>query len=258
LNLKLVKGVKIFYHFFKIFPYKNALFCPTLLPAFFSCPFEILAEALTNKLLHFIEALFFQGLNVVVCQDDNSPDPDDILTIGDRLYSKVHNLQPEYADKITGMLLECDNEKQISMLNNDAVLEEMVSLSVEVLADDDTASTDVSYSDSDEDDDEIKEQLGESLYEHVAELEPELCGQITGMLLELDEAVIRELLESRNSLEKAVVKARTEYLLHLAGTPTGSSSSEDDELSCEVYNLVVKKCPENADRITGEYYIPAN
>ncbi|XP_064649739.1 uncharacterized protein LOC135501520 [Lineus longissimus] len=191
-----------------------------------------------------------EGLNFVVCQDGDSQDSGDALSVGDQLYIKVHSLHADVADKITGMLMECENDQIVSMLNDDSYLEEMVSRAVDVLAEEDS-TTDVSYSDSDSDDDTTKEQLGEALYERVAELEPELCGHITGMLLELDNALIREFLESRDSLEEAVAKARTEYLLHATGSPAGSSSSEDDELSCILFNAVSERCPEIADRITG-------
>jgi len=46
--------------------------------------------------------------------------------LGEALYPRIHQQQPELAGKITGMLLEMDNEELINLTSNDAALQEKV------------------------------------------------------------------------------------------------------------------------------------
>lgn len=52
-----------------------------------------------------------------------------------------------------------------------------------------------------------KQMLGERLYPLVSQLQPELAGEITGMLLDIDNTELLHLLEFRESLEAKVKEA---------------------------------------------------
>jgi polyadenylate-binding protein len=53
--------------------------------------------------------------------------------IGDRLYGLVATRQPEYAAKITGMLLEMDNSELVQLLDQSDQLTVKVNEAVDVL-----------------------------------------------------------------------------------------------------------------------------
>ncbi|CAE8646794.1 unnamed protein product, partial [Polarella glacialis] len=56
-----------------------------------------------------------------------------------------------------------------------------------------------------------KQMIGEMLYPRIAKLQPELAGQITGMMLELDNSELLILLESDAQLKGKVDEALREY-----------------------------------------------
>lgn len=51
---------------------------------------------------------------------------------------------------------------------------------------------------------EQKQMLGERLFPLIAQMQPELAGKITGMLLEIDNTELLHMLESRDSLKAKV------------------------------------------------------
>ncbi|KAG2228312.1 hypothetical protein INT45_011104 [Circinella minor] len=53
--------------------------------------------------------------------------------LGERLYPLIHQEQPEYAGKITGMLLEMDNNELLRLLNNKEALDGKIGEAMEVL-----------------------------------------------------------------------------------------------------------------------------
>ncbi|KAF7194512.1 Polyadenylate-binding protein, cytoplasmic and nuclear [Pseudocercospora fuligena] len=55
-----------------------------------------------------------------------APPPQQKQMLGEALYPKIHAQQPELAGKITGMLLEMDNEELINLTSNDDALREKV------------------------------------------------------------------------------------------------------------------------------------
>ena len=46
--------------------------------------------------------------------------------LGERIFSLVYNMYPDYAGKITGMLLEIDNAELLHMLDSPSSLKEKV------------------------------------------------------------------------------------------------------------------------------------
>lgn len=57
-----------------------------------------------------------------------------------------------------------------------------------------------------------RQTLGEDLFHAVSQVDSELCAQLTGMLLELDVSVIQNLISDTVALNKAVLKAKQEYI----------------------------------------------
>lgn len=60
-----------------------------------------------------------------------------------------------------------------------------------------------------------KQMLGERLYPLVSQMQPELAGEITGMLLDIDNTELLHLLEFRESLEAKVKEAIAVLLIGL-------------------------------------------
>lgn len=56
-----------------------------------------------------------------------------------------------------------------------------------------------------------KQMLGEALYPKIHEMQPELAGKITGMLLEMDNAELINLTSDDNALRAKVEEAMTVY-----------------------------------------------
>jgi polyadenylate-binding protein len=53
--------------------------------------------------------------------------------LGERLYPIIHSMHPEWAGKITGMLLEIDNAELLHMLDSPKSLKAKVDEAVDVL-----------------------------------------------------------------------------------------------------------------------------
>ncbi|XP_031658895.1 uncharacterized protein LOC109903761 isoform X3 [Oncorhynchus kisutch] len=103
-----------------------------------------------------------------------------------------------------GMLLEQHKEAVLHLLSEPSLLEEQVNLALKTLQELGVEETDVSDS-SDADD---TERLEERLFLLVQEMDTVHSNDITGMLLEMDPAALRQMLSDRTMLEGAVQKAQ--------------------------------------------------
>ncbi|KAM6902435.1 uncharacterized protein FYW49_016060 [Xenentodon cancila] len=103
------------------------------------------------------------------------------------------------------MLLEQHKDAVLHLLSDPKLLEEQVNLALKTLKEQNVEEADIS--DSSEADD--ADRLGEKLFFLVEEMDPNHANDITGMLLEMDPAVLKQLLSDRTMLEAAVQKAQT-------------------------------------------------
>ncbi|XP_077593126.1 uncharacterized protein LOC144210365 [Stigmatopora nigra] len=134
-------------------------------------------------------------------EDDGSVSSD---SLGEQLFNLIDVYNTGYSQKITGMLLEQDKDTVLKLLAEPKQLEEQLTKALKTLQQRRLDETDV----SDTSDGEDAEVLGEKLFLRVEELDPVRARVITGMLLEMDAGVLRELLREHELLETAVHKAQ--------------------------------------------------
>ncbi|CDQ84765.1 unnamed protein product [Oncorhynchus mykiss] len=125
-------------------------------------------------------------------------------SLGEQLFELVDIYNTGHTQKITGMLLEQHKEAVLHLLSEPSLLEEQVNLALKTLQELGVEETDVSDS-SDADD---TERLEERLFLLVQEMDAVHSNDITGMLLEMDPAALRQMLNDRTMLEGAVQKAQ--------------------------------------------------
>ncbi|XP_071009565.1 uncharacterized protein [Oncorhynchus clarkii lewisi] len=125
-------------------------------------------------------------------------------SLGEQLFDLVDIYNTGHTQKITGMLLEQHKEAVLHLLSEPSLLEEQVNLALKTLQELGVEETDVSDS-SDADD---TERLEERLFLLVQEMDAVHSNDITGMLLEMDPAALRQMLSDRTMLEGAVQKAQ--------------------------------------------------
>ncbi|KAM9518870.1 uncharacterized protein ACWYII_045140 isoform 1-T1 [Salvelinus alpinus] len=125
-------------------------------------------------------------------------------SLGEQLFELVDIYNTEHTQKITGMLLEQHKEAVLHLLSEPSLLEEQVNLALKTLQELGVEETDASDS-SDADD---TERLEERLFLLVKEMNAVHSNDITGMLLEMDPAALRQMLSDRAMLEEAVQKAQ--------------------------------------------------
>ncbi|KAM7368813.1 hypothetical protein PAMP_013120 [Pampus punctatissimus] len=162
---------------------------------------EAMLTAAVDKALRALQAA--QEPSKVTCkeEDDVSASSD---SLGEQLFELVDVYNTGHSQKITGMLLEQHKEAVLNLLSDPKLLEEQVNLALKTLKEQNIEETDVSDS-SDADD---TEKLGERLFSLVEELDPLHANDITGMLLEMEPAALRQLLSDHRMLEVAVQKAQ--------------------------------------------------
>ncbi|XP_077352786.1 uncharacterized protein LOC144001959 isoform X1 [Festucalex cinctus] len=135
-------------------------------------------------------------------EEDNGSVSSDSL--GEQLFDLVDIYNTGYSQKITGMLLEQHKEAVLKLLSDPKQLEEQLNAALKTLQQQRIEETDV----SDTSDAEETDGLGEKLFTQVEELDQLHAHEITGMLLEMDADILRQLLRERTMLEAAVRKAQ--------------------------------------------------
>lgn len=118
-------------------------------------------------------------------------------TLGDRLYPKVCAQEPALASKITGMLLDgMDNKDLSNLVERPELLREAVNEALAV------------YKEAMEQEEVKREKLAQQLYNMIATKvslnEQSLIGKITGMLLEMPEDLLKQVIDSPDALTQYI------------------------------------------------------
>uniref|UniRef100_A0A0K8S7V5 PABC domain-containing protein n=1 Tax=Lygus hesperus TaxID=30085 RepID=A0A0K8S7V5_LYGHE len=122
--------------------------------------------------------------------------------LGEELFSKVSEIEPDLSSKITGMLLELDNQTIRQLFESEDLLIKAVEKSKEEY---------VIY----KEESEVKEEIGEELYSRISNIyAPEVASHLTGMLLELQSKDLKILLTNQKELESKLKLAYDTYLKH--------------------------------------------
>ncbi|XP_047228194.1 polyadenylate-binding protein 3 isoform X1 [Girardinichthys multiradiatus] len=157
---------------------------------------------LTAAVKKALRALQLAPSSEVAHKANDVPESSDSL--GEQLFELVDVYNTGHSQKITGMLLEQHKEAVLQLLSDPKLLEEHVNLALKTLKEQNIEETDLSdASEADETD-----RLGEKLFSLVEQMDPLHANDITGMLLEMDSASLKQLLSDHTKLEVAVQKAQ--------------------------------------------------
>jgi len=131
---------------------------------------------------------------------------------------------PERAGKITGMILEMDNSDILKLLSNPQLLDAQVEEAAMVLFQHvaSTGTTHLQDALATMSPERQKNELGERLYSLIVKGHPERAGKITGMILEMDNADILNLLSNPQMLDAQVEEAVMVLSQHIASTAHGA------------------------------------
>ncbi|XP_078687209.1 uncharacterized protein LOC144919600 [Branchiostoma floridae x Branchiostoma belcheri] len=163
-----------------------------------------LLETAVQEALHRIKGSFktnfsFRQSSRSVIGSSEGVDKEDV---GNILYEKVEELQPDLCAKITGMLLELPEDTLQTLLADKQALQSAVHRAVKaVQGGQQHGAVHESQLDSD------KQEIGEQLFDIVCERYEEDAPKITGMLLEMETTTLRRLLESPEELNKKINQA---------------------------------------------------
>jgi len=133
--------------------------------------------------------------------------------IGERLFPKIQAVEPRFAGKITGMLLEIDDNAELLVLLSDQhALKNKVDEALTVLKEHQQdlmlqVNPVTSEMLQNKQPAEKKRMIGECLYVKVQVVEQRLAAKITGMLLEMDNAELLVLLSDPSALINKVDEA---------------------------------------------------
>ena len=118
--------------------------------------------------------------------------------LGDILYAVINDSEPEEAGKLTGMLLEMEDDDVIRLLCNPPALTQQLLEAKRVLKGDNKVQA---KADSEE------QSLGDQLFVLVQAANPQRVGKLTGMLLELGDEEVKKLLLSPKLLKENIKEA---------------------------------------------------
>ncbi|XP_031558605.1 uncharacterized protein LOC116295046 isoform X1 [Actinia tenebrosa] len=193
-----------------------------------------------------------------VGRDEQPNSEKDIIEL--RIYEIVEKLYPEHCEKITGMLLEVDENELKELLENQEELSNRIERAAMVVRQTSTVTLVPTH------------DIGNKVYGTVQQLYPVFARQITGMLLELGEGRLVELLDNKDQFiehihKAAAVTMETEVNKKATrkdkNTPTQKQDNdiskavsleeeqEKEQLACQIFLKVVNQHPNTADRITG-------
>ncbi|XP_034459131.1 uncharacterized protein LOC117772240 isoform X1 [Hippoglossus hippoglossus] len=163
---------------------------------------EAMLTAAVEKALRALQLEQEPSSRVTCKEEDNVSASSDSL--GEQLFELVDIYNTGHSQKITGMLLEQHKEAVSNLLSDPKLLEEQVHIALETLKEQNEETDFSDVSDADD-----TEKLGEKLFSLVEEMDSLHANDITGMLLEMEPAVLRQLLSDHTMLEAAVEKAQS-------------------------------------------------
>ena len=171
--------------------------------------------------------------------------------LGEKIYSLIENQHPNDAEKLTGILLEMDNQSLEHLIRDTDLLRQKVEEVSSVLQNK-TGQVQNGCSESTAlKQAHDKASIGEELYELVCALDSDHSDKITGMLLEMDLQDLEELVKNQAVLEEKVNQALM-ALNDKAKTASSTAEQEDKTLLGEqLYYLISEWYPDHADKITG-------
>lgn len=153
--------------------------------------------------------------------------------LGENLFVKISsilsNKSTEDISKITGILLENEEDEIFQLLKEENLLQLKIN---EVLSHMNNCNQN-----------EIKDDTAsveDLLYDKVKSIDDENCSKITGMILELGKDNVETLLQDKSKLDMAVKKAKAAIDIN-----------DKDMIGEEVFQETEKIYPEFADKITG-------
>ncbi|CAI9723534.1 QUALITY PROTEIN: polyadenylate-binding 4-like [Octopus vulgaris] len=189
--------------------------------------------------------------------------------LGETLFPLIHNMYPDKAGEITGMLLELDEAELLPLIDSHKLLQGKVEEVVIVLQAQEAmkdAITDIKTIKGKEplssstigtiDPQEQKQVLGEILFSLIYNMYPDKAGKITGMLLELEEAELLISLDSHESLQAKVEEAVIVLQAHEAkkNATTDIKTNHRQELLSS--SMLAAVPPQVQKQMLGETLLP--
>ncbi|CAI9723532.1 QUALITY PROTEIN: polyadenylate-binding 4-like [Octopus vulgaris] len=204
--------------------------------------------------------------------------------LGETLFPLIHNMYPDKAGKIIGMLLELEEAELLPLIDSHELLQGKLEEVVIVLQAQEAmkdATTDIKTTEGQEllsssmivaiAPQEQKQVLGETLFQFIHNMYPDKAGEITGMLLELDEAELLPLIDSHELLqgkvEEVVIVLQAQEAMKdaitdiktikgkepLSSSMIGASDPQEQKqvLSKILFPLIHNMYPDKAGKITG-------